>query len=338
MAGIPTEWTFGGEVDWSSEDTIKLRDSEYLFKPIFEAIKECDNITGRPVPTLISNEYNPLLPKKNYIAAIQAEISILITQFSDHVDNGGDWTGETDQSNVAPYWNTSVGDPHNILQYCDTTTRLTASNPYTLPAWFRQQYQLLNLLRFLKIESIPHSRFVPFDSMVQYYKDTVYARDMDRATSYAAALAIFQANAWQETTIPSSYWEYIGSEQLENFPDPWSGPGWSSWVGEGFPGRSDPPARYMKHVFNNPTDFDYDFDFYVKLAKPPYHDAYYSMFEDFAEGVFNIKSSGSVSSGGTQESNVEPNDPPQPAISTVGSMVDKNLAVLKFNSRKFKDW
>ena len=71
----PTEWTYGGKIDWSSPEKLKFLPVQLPLRCIIEAIKERHNATpletyGYPLPAFFSAPYNPLSPLKAYTDAI----------------------------------------------------------------------------------------------------------------------------------------------------------------------------------------------------------------------------------------------------------------------------
>lgn len=167
MAGIPTEWTFGGEIDWSSSDSVRMRDFEYLFKPIFESIKERDAAVGRSVPSLIAADYNPLRPVYDYADAVQSEVTALIPYFVNFLlpaGSPGNYDGET---NIPTFTESTM------LTECDIATRIVPTRMEVFPAWFRQQYQMLNLMRWTKQNSVSISIYGKRISCVRYRREGI---------------------------------------------------------------------------------------------------------------------------------------------------------------------
>jgi len=155
----PTEWTFDGQLDWSSADSLRLAPVGLVLQTIIEAIKERREAISfwfRPeLPSVLSNEFNPLLPVKIYIDAIQTAMTGLMNMaslhtpwvaFVNHTDHGGDWTGQTQ----IPAWTeadmlAAIGAEERFVLY--PLSPLSSK-------WFYQQYQLLNLMRWMRHCSI----------------------------------------------------------------------------------------------------------------------------------------------------------------------------------------
>jgi hypothetical protein len=74
--------------------------------------------------------------------AIDAAITALIPAYVNHLDNGGDWEGQT---TCAPVWTSAT-----ILAAIGVASRITVGNLGTplSAAWARQVYALINLLRW----------------------------------------------------------------------------------------------------------------------------------------------------------------------------------------------
>jgi hypothetical protein len=118
---------------------------------MIEAIKECDSITGRSVPTLLSASYNPIRPNCDYVNAIHSEVSALIPLFVNHLDHSGDWNGQT----TIPNWTEAT-----ILTAIGDASRIVPSNLNVLSPWYFQQYKILNMLRWSYLETYSDSRWI----------------------------------------------------------------------------------------------------------------------------------------------------------------------------------
>jgi len=238
----PTEWTYGGQIDWSSADSLRLAPAGLVLQTIIEAVKEryaaitsmvpgvrlpmllggdmygaaagFDDATqtyvvnmnighgftsehsvtvtweggqrrwcvipyyaanqwvalsggvGDTLPTsgkvMLSVDFNPLRPVKEYTDAIQGAVDYLIRDgvfygknwFVKHIDHGGDWSG-VGKDYVWPRWNeagilASIGAEERLVS--DVLSPLSA-------AWCFQQYQILNLLRWFS----PYSPYLDVD-------------------------------------------------------------------------------------------------------------------------------------------------------------------------------
>jgi len=139
----PTEWTYGGKLDWSSADSLKLVPIGMTCRCIIEALKERAEAANYTLPAILTAEWNPLQTAYPVISAIQSSITALIIKFCNHTDSGGDWSGF---SYVAPAWTES-----DILTAIEDDARLSLTflNPI-LASWAFQQYKILNLLKWIK--------------------------------------------------------------------------------------------------------------------------------------------------------------------------------------------
>jgi hypothetical protein len=168
----PTEWTYGGLVDWTSENSLKLTPYEYVLRPIIEAIKEkagaakpyygsfWDDIGTMYKSLLIESSnplefkaFNPLETFAGYAEDIHHIISKLIPEFVNHTDTSGDWSRNAN----FPMW-----DEESILNSIGATERIASDsfgnfdynavklNPYTIREWVYQNYLILNKLKWVK--------------------------------------------------------------------------------------------------------------------------------------------------------------------------------------------
>ena len=139
----PTEWTYGGKLDWSSADSLKLVPIGMGCRCIIEALKERAEAANYTLPAILTADYNPFQVLSNIIPAIQSSVTALLALFCNHTDNGGDWSG---LSYVAPAWTEA-----DILTTLEIESRLSLAklNPISA-AWAHQQYQILSLLKWIK--------------------------------------------------------------------------------------------------------------------------------------------------------------------------------------------
>lgn len=179
----PTEWTYGGLVDWTSADTLRLMPIELVLRPIVEAVKERYTVAGLTLPSALS-AWNPMLPVKTITDAIQSAATALMPKFVNHTDNGGDWSGQTE----IPYWTEA-----DVLIEIDSLERLELGHLSPLSAeWCFQQYQILNLLRWI-LEK-------PALTYNHAYKSVSEGAGVGGSSSdaVAAAQAAFEAKSWTE--------------------------------------------------------------------------------------------------------------------------------------------
>lgn len=136
---IPTTWTDTG-ISWDHADP--MWPLELLNPCLIEAIKEKDAATGRTVPTLLSADYNPILPNWYYVSAIHAEVTALIPLFVNHLlptAHPGDYNGET----TIPNWTEAT-----ILAAIGDSARIILTHLSTLSAWYFQTRKILDMMRW----------------------------------------------------------------------------------------------------------------------------------------------------------------------------------------------
>jgi hypothetical protein len=118
-------------------------------------------------------------------------MTALIPKFVNHADNDGDWSGQTS----IPLWDAAA-----MIALCDVTTRINApANSIKAAAWCYQQYQMLNLMRWIKHQ------------LVNY--NTSQARS-GMSGNYADALTAYNAASWATNNVSnltSTYTTNLGS-------------------------------------------------------------------------------------------------------------------------------
>ena len=139
----PTDWTYGGQIDWSSPAKLKLLPVQMPLRCIIEALRERCSVIPY-LPSILSTSFNPLATIKEYADAIQSAVTTLISynRFARHTDEGR-WG--TIYSPAIPLWTEA-----DLLTTIGATKRLVPDKLETLGEWLYQQYQILNLLRWTK--------------------------------------------------------------------------------------------------------------------------------------------------------------------------------------------
>lgn len=141
----PTEWTYGGKLDWSSADSLRLAPLGMAIRCIVEALKERAEAASYTLPAILTEPYNPFQVPSNVIPAIQISITNLLTSglssvnfykhnvditTYDYLENPIDWTEDTILSEIGS----------------ESRLSLTRLNPISAE-WAFQQYAILNLMR-----------------------------------------------------------------------------------------------------------------------------------------------------------------------------------------------
>lgn len=190
----PTEWTFGGLIDWTSVDTLRGTPVNYVMQAIIEAVKERCVLAEKSIPSLLSNAYNPLQPVYDYTYWIQDTVDSLIQR---HVNQTGgiDFTGETS----IPMWNET-----DIIAAIGADERLIPSRLTLLAEWCYQQYQLINTCRY------PYSQsyVVGIDAFYKGWGES--SSYPTTAGAWAEALSLYNASDW----ISGSVSTYLGYARL----------------------------------------------------------------------------------------------------------------------------
>lgn len=173
---IPTSWTDNG-LTW--EVANPMWTFAELNLCMIEAIKEKDSATGRTVPTLLSDAYNPIRPNWDYVSTIHAEVTALIPLFINH-STLSNWTEST------------------ILAAIGDSVRIISTHLGTLSAWYYQTKKILDMLSW---------RTEVFTRSVDYDMNTDERGIRVQLISYEAAVLQFNNTPWGTY----NYHERIGS-------------------------------------------------------------------------------------------------------------------------------
>ena len=135
----PTEWTYGGKLDWSSADTLRLVPIGMAVRCIVEALKERAEAANYTLPEILTADYNPFAVQYPVVSAIQTAVTALISRFCNHQTGSGDYTGLSS----VPIWTQS-----DILTAIGAVSRIIHVRLGFLREWTYQQFQILNFLRW----------------------------------------------------------------------------------------------------------------------------------------------------------------------------------------------
>jgi len=207
----PTEWTYGGEVDWSSPDTLRLLPVEYVLRPIIEAVKE----RHRPdyyysgLDSVL--EYAPLRPLGYYVRTINNILMSLIGNFyyngkggyvSEFPDN---WNG---RATSIPVWSHA-----SLLQYLNYEKRFSVFSNFA--EWAFQTYKMLNMLRHYKYTIFLnyYGLLTNAHNAITFYgwrykiMDCIYEKDMNKSAACQKAVNDWNNKAWEYSSgVSSSDW------------------------------------------------------------------------------------------------------------------------------------
>lgn len=144
---LPTEWTYGGQLDWSSKDKLKLAPAELALRCIRCALNErlglaYDYYTLPPLDT-ICDVMESIASDMEDALYYEWDGETLIG-WADYRTRSS-WAGATDIANIAPHFTEetlleTIGD-EELLPAPDKLSALT-------PDWIYQQYKILNAMRY----------------------------------------------------------------------------------------------------------------------------------------------------------------------------------------------
>lgn len=146
------------------------------------AIVERCEAASYTVPEVLASEMiQNTLKSSDWIDAFQNTITALIPKFAKHIDNGGDWTGETS----IPVWSEA-----DILTEIEESVRIPVSSIFKA-SWANQQYKILNILRWVK------RTFNDFDWTYTTQDKYGYG------TSWSEAISVYNNASWNEEIVQS---------------------------------------------------------------------------------------------------------------------------------------
>lgn len=204
------------------------------FNQLQAALKERCQGAGIAVPSIFNVpmvKMSDMLPA-NWFTLFQSTMTTLIAgtdvysnaTYVNHIDNGGDWTGQSvDISYLIPPWTEAT-----ILTAIGDGTRLAAPSSRVCAAWCFQQYKILNLLRWIKSSSNCTSCDIK--------------SPVDFSGGWDAAVAAFIAAPWVPSSIKQAghYFSYIAGTQWRRIT-----------------------RVRTKHAHFNSTPYDTPYDFYA---------------------------------------------------------------------------
>lgn len=224
----PTEWTYGGQLDWSSPESLKLAPVGMCLRCIVEAIKErifdsaSYSYSGLINPTVFTQTWNPFWPVSFVVMAIDQMIyefrvgavfssGDLAYRYLDHRDYlSGDFTGLEYPSSISSVaWNDA-----GLLDYCDIDSFIyyNRSTPYLQPVdpeWLYQAYKILNAFKY-----IGHylSLFDFYEGSGTSYRGTKsYENCAGKSTAVELSTDVLSSLNYEDLYTPRYAFELIGN-------------------------------------------------------------------------------------------------------------------------------
>ena len=248
-------------MDWDNPD---MGHAWHYLEAIRRAIVERYQALKINVPTLLDSN-SKLCNMNALIYTIDLAVTQLIAAHVNHTDQSGNWTGET----VIPNWTEEL-----ILIDIGDAERYSIAKINTIsPQWFKQQYDILNRLKW-------HS--IPYTNNDSFYADRKFAQALGGGQTWNDCESIFAATAWTEVNlgVPGAGYHYRG---FASVPEP----------------NFYKQAHRYKISYSFTHSFVFDVDFYVMPLVPP------SAYPDWqlqpissvtSQDVFNLsRNSGDIS-------------------------------------------
>ena len=282
----PTDWTYGGQIDWSSPAKLKLLPVQMPLRCIIEALNERYAAHGSTAAAMIRTfgevtplaplmeTYNPLAKISDYAKAVQWCVTRMIKGFGIHDMNnylkhtaatGGDFTGLDSKAGNFPTWSES-----------DMLAAIGAEKRIAVPSllaplsadWFFQQYQLLNLMRWINWSPL-------LDVKYTSYTRGSYQTASTPAAAWSAAIGEVDAAAWNTAwgggwIAGNKIFHYISSDGFADINQRYTHVSLENMSGQ--------PAM--------PTPFNMTADLYVRCSRDTGYDVYGSnLFYQALPGV-----------------------------------------------------
>jgi len=143
----PTEWTYGGQLNWSSADSLRLAPIGMAVRCIVEALKERAEAANYTLPDILTAPYNPLEIQSTMVNDIQSAITGLLSIVPRYTTYANFYKHDIDILTYGLNDIPTTWTELNIFASTDYPTRIVPVRLGLLREWIYQQYQILNLLR-----------------------------------------------------------------------------------------------------------------------------------------------------------------------------------------------
>lgn len=152
------------------------------FNQLRGAIAERCNASGTSIPAGLAADKSKFDLAGTFFADFQSTMSTLIPKFVNHTDNGGNWDGQS----TIPNWTEAT-----MLTAIGDAARLPAPSSIKAAAWCFQQYEMLNMIKWVHNNNLVGSFPTPYMWWPGYNKvQTVEG-------NWAAARSAFLAKPWE---------------------------------------------------------------------------------------------------------------------------------------------
>jgi hypothetical protein len=143
----PSDWTYGGHLDWSSADTLRLAPMGMAIRCIVEALKERAEAANYALPEILTTDWNPLRTPYEVVSAIQESVTTLLTTVSRYTKRANFYKNDVDILTYAYNETPATWTEASALTAIGASARIVPARLGLLREWVYQQYQLLNLMR-----------------------------------------------------------------------------------------------------------------------------------------------------------------------------------------------
>jgi hypothetical protein len=261
----PTEWTYGGLVDWTSPNTLRLAPTGLVLRCIFEAAKEkleiyplepiyTNSLSTRQTvhtyfPEILNNPWNPLLPISNFVSELDYYfLRNLCYYFLRYLDISGltidgGYIDDTDRlrelENIF-YYNPSTDYLYLLDDIGDESFIELMPLSAQLADWCFQYYQILNKLHIvfndICIDNFDEA-YKPWDSPTEpndWVECPTYQAGVTASINYYGYYAVRIRNRYSATDLPAKLKDIY----------------WLNYIRK-------PPGSYPTIIFNSQGNVDY---------------------------------------------------------------------------------
>jgi hypothetical protein len=319
----PSDWTYGGHLDWSSADTLRLAPMGMAIRCIVEALKERAEAANYALPEILTTDWNPLRTPYEVVSAIQESVTTLLTTVSRYTKRANFYKNDVDILTYAYNETPATWTEASALTAIGASARIVPARLGLLREWVYQQYQLLNLMRQCVADNfmLYERGYVFSTSEWKYYYGEGY--------SQSEAEADYQYRGTYENNLPRGKGGYVNPDgRIFIFCQ---------------------SCIDSLRFWNSGTmlaNLGVEIDWYYCARK--YND-FYNFGDGFTEDIFVKKYTTSHAAEEllTQSNRLPPGEASAPVLRSYsigtyeGYNIERNRALLKFdgeNGFKFRDW
>lgn len=316
----PAEWTYGGQLDFSSADTLRLAPEGMAIRCIVEALKERAEAANYTLPEILSADWNPLNVPYDVVCSVQDSVTTLLTTVLRYTKRANFYKHDVDISTYAYNETPICWTETNALTAIGAEARIVPVRLGLSREWIYQQYQLLNLMRQCVADAFmlgERGYSLRTDSWKYYYGE---------GYSKAEAEADYQYRGTYEVNLPRGRGGYVNVDgRILVF------------------GQSCTDKLYFWNDKLMLSNLSTSIDWYYCARR---YGTFNDFEDDFTEDTFVKKYTTSHAAGELliQPNRLPPGEESAPTLSsystgtTEGYNIERCRALISFPSFKFKNW